>query len=59
MAGTTPARTERDDLSTREEVRQRLARGETPRAIAKALDLTTQAVYKHMASLRAEAEGAA
>lgn len=38
--------------SLREEVRKRLASGETPRSIATALGITTQAVYLHMEALR-------
>ena len=41
--------------STREEVKRMVAAGLKPRQIALALRISTQAVYKHLANLRADA----
>lgn len=42
--------------TTKESIRVLLSRGYTPREIAKALDITTQAVYLFMKAIRVEAE---
>lgn len=45
--------------STRERVRELTDQGLTPREIAKLLDLSTQAIYKHLHALRDDPKTAA
>lgn len=44
---------------TKQQVAEMLGRGFTPREIARTLDLSTQRVYQHMETIRAENEKAA
>lgn len=44
--------TPQDKAPARARVRELLATGHTPRAIAESLGITTQAVYKHMDALK-------